>query len=169
MATLGEFAETIRKHEEERHTKAKCRLEKYLVDNLPDYKSSTKRELSPEEKALFSSRISVTNDSDSFTTRIPVIFEDDLSTKVGVYLDVSGQGLIDCTIRNRGRRDLKELIGYVLQRERQHYVKIKVGDEATAKQIEDSLQGRAGILEMEVYKASEDDKEEDFNDFLRGE
>ncbi len=168
VTTEDALTEQLKKNEEERYALARSRLEKYLQDSLPNYHYSVKKELSPEEEALFNSRIPSDEPRSFFATRVPVIFEDGLGTRVGVYYDVHRDGFVTCAIRNNQARGFSELIDYVLQREREHYVKILVGDKKTAQQIISSLQGTHGILEMETYNASAEDRDEDFNDLLQG-
>lgn len=167
--TEDALIERLRKNEEERYDLARSRLESYLKDRLPSHNYSIRKELSPEEKeTIFNSRIPSDEPKSFFTTRISVIFEDDLGTRVGVYYDVHRDGFVTCAFRNNGARHSDELIDYVLQREREHYVKILVEDEKTAQQIIASLQGTKGILETQEYKASVEDRNEDFNDLLYG-
>lgn len=168
MITGDALAEQLRKNEEERYALACSRLENYLKDSLPSHNYSIKKELSSEEEALFNSRIPSDEPRSHFSTRVPVIFEDDLGTKVGVYYDVHRDGFVTCALRNNQRYASDELIDYVLQRERNHYVKLLVEDEKTAQQIIASLQDTKGILEMETYKASAEDRDEDSNDLLYG-
>lgn len=166
MITEDALAEQLKKNEEERYALARSRLENYLKNLLPSHNYSVKRELLPEDEVLFDSRIPSDEPRSHFSTRVPVIFEDELGTKVGVYYDVHRDGFVTCALRNNQRYASDELIDYVLQRERNHYVKILAEDEKTAQQIIVSLQGTKGILEMETYKASAEDRDGDSNDLL---